>query len=50
MDACFFYNDATACYNQMIPSIVMIKCQCAGMPKSATQVVLKVLKKMKYHV
>jgi hypothetical protein len=50
MDACVFDNDATACYDRMIPSIVMIKCRRAGMPKSATRVVLKVLEKMKYHV
>jgi hypothetical protein len=50
MDACIFDNDATACYDQMIPSIVMIKCQRTGMPKSATRVVLKVLEQMKYHV
>jgi hypothetical protein len=27
MDACVFDNDATACYDRMIPSIVMIKCR-----------------------
>jgi hypothetical protein len=26
MDACMFDNDATACYDRMIPSLVMLKC------------------------
>ena len=50
MDACIFDNDATACYDRMIPSIVMIKCRHAGMPKPAARVVLTVLQRMKYYV
>jgi hypothetical protein len=50
MDACVLDNDATACYDRMIPSIVMIKCRRAGMPKSAAKVVLQILKKMEYFV
>ena len=50
MDACVFNNDATACYDRMIPSIVMLKCQRAGMPPSATKVVRTVLQRMQYYV
>jgi hypothetical protein len=50
MDACVFDNDATACYDHMIPSIVMIKCRRAGMPKPAARVVLMVLQRMEYYV
>jgi hypothetical protein len=50
MDACIFDNDATACYDWMIPSIVMLKCRCAGMPPSATKVVCTVLQRMQYYV
>jgi hypothetical protein len=50
MDACMFDNDATTCYNRMIPSIVMIKCRLAGMPPSAAKVVLTILQRMQYFV
>jgi hypothetical protein len=49
MHACFD-NDASACYDRMIPSIVMIKCRRAGMSKAAAQVVLTLLHQMKYHI
>ena len=32
MDACMFDNDATACYDRIIPSMAMLKCCCAGTP------------------
>ena len=45
-----FDNDATACYNCIIPSMAMLKCRHAGTPQSATNVVLKFLHHAKYHV
>jgi hypothetical protein len=50
MDACMFDNDATGCYDRMIPSIVMLKFRRAGMPPSATKVVRTVLQRMHYYV
>ena len=50
MDACMFNNDATACYNHIIPSMAMLKCWCTGTPHPATNVVLKFLHCAKYHV
>ena len=45
-----FNNDATACYDHIIPSMAMLKCCHAGTPHSATNVVLKFLHCTKYHV
>ena len=50
MNACMFNNDATACYDRIIPSLAMVKCQCAGTPHPAVNVVLKFLNRAKYHV
>jgi hypothetical protein len=45
-----FDNDATAAYNQMIPSQCMITSAHAGVPKSAIRMKLTVLQYMKYFV
>jgi hypothetical protein len=50
MDACMFDNDATACYDRMIPSIAMLKSRRAGMSQAATQVLRTLLERMQYHV
>ena len=50
MTACMFDNDATACYDRIIPSLAMVKCRRAGTPRPAINVVLKFLHKAKYHV
>ena len=50
MDACMFDNDATACYDCIIPSMAMLKCRHAGTPRSAIKVVLNFLQRAKYHV
>jgi hypothetical protein len=44
------YNIIRQCYDRMIPSIVMIKCRHAGMPKPTAQVVLMILKRMEYYM
>jgi hypothetical protein len=48
--AIIFDNDATAAYNQMIPSQCMITSAHAGVPKSAIRMKLTVLQCMKYFV
>ena len=50
MNACMFNNDATACYDHIIPSMAMIKCQHAGLNQNAANIVLQFLQKMHYHV
>ena len=50
MDACMFDNDALACYDWIIPSMAMVKCQHAGLPCPAAKVVLTFLQHTKYHV
>ena len=45
MNACMFDNDATACYDRIIPSLAMMKCRRAGTPRPATNVVLKFLQR-----
>ena len=45
-----FDNDATACYDCIIPSLAMVKCQHAGTPHPAVNMVLKFLNRAKYHV
>ena len=50
MNACMFDNDATACYDRIIPSMAMIKCQRAGLNRNAANVVLQFLQKTHYHV
>ena len=50
MDACMFDNNASACYDRMIPLITMIKSRRAGMPPAATQVLLTLLLHMRYYV
>ena len=50
MNACMFDNDATACYDHIIPSLAMLKCQWAGTPHPAINMVLKFLQCAKYHV
>jgi hypothetical protein len=50
MDACVFDNDATACYDRVIPSIAMIKSRRAGMSRTAANVLLTLLLRMEYHV
>ena len=50
MNACMFDNDATACYNHIIPSMAMIKCRRVGLNRNAAKVVLQFLQKMHYHV
>ena len=50
MDACMLDNDATACYDRMIPSIAMLKSRRAGMRREAAQVVLTLLSRMEYFV
>ena len=50
MDACVFDNDASACYDRIIPSIAMIKSRRAGMSTPATQTLLTLLQRMQYYV
>ena len=50
MNACMFDNDATACYDHIIPSMAMIKCCCAGLNHNAANTVLQFLQKTHYHV
>ena len=50
MNACMFDNDTTACYDRIIPSMAMIKCQWAGLNQNATNIVLQFLQKTYYHV
>ena len=50
MNACMFDNDATACYNCIIPSVAMLKCQQAGTPRPAINMVLRFLQHAQYHV
>ena len=49
MDACIFDNDASACYDRMIPSIAMIKSRQAGMSRNVAKVMLTLLLRMEYH-
>jgi hypothetical protein len=48
--AVIFDNDATAAYDRMIPSQCMITSRRAGVPESAIQMKLTVLRRMKYFV
>jgi hypothetical protein len=50
MDACIFDNDASACYDRMIPSIAMIKCRRAGLPPTASRLLLNLLQRMHYYI
>jgi hypothetical protein len=50
MDACVFDNDASACYDCIIPSIAMIKSHRAGTSTPATQTLLTLLQRMQYYV
>ena len=50
MNACMFDNDATTCYDRIIPSLAMLKCQHTGTPHPAINVVLKFLQCARYHV
>ena len=50
MNACMFDNDATACYDHIIPSMAMIKCQRARLNRNAANVVLQFMQKTYYHV
>jgi hypothetical protein len=50
MDACIFDNDASACYDRIIPSLAMIKSRRAGMSRKVSQVLLTLLLRMEYHV
>ena len=50
IDACMFDNNATACYDRIIPSMAMLKCRRAGLPRPAAQVVLQFLQHAQYHV
>ena len=50
MDACMFDNDASACYDRMIPSITMIKSRRAGLPPAAAHLLLTLLFCMEYYV
>ena len=50
MDACIFDNDASACYDRMIPSIAMIKSRRTGMSRPVTLVMLTLFEQMKYFV
>ena len=45
-----FDNDATACYDHIIPSMAMIKCHHAGLNCNTANVVLQFLQKTHYHV
>ena len=45
-----FDNDATACYDRIIPSMAMIKCRHAGLNRNAAKVVLQFLQKTHYHM
>ena len=49
MDTCMFDNNAMACYNQIIPSMAVVKCRQAGLPPPAAKVVLYFLR-AKCHV
>jgi hypothetical protein len=50
MDACIFDNNASACYDRMIPSIAMIS-RRAGLSRSVvTKVMLTLLLRVEYHV
>ena len=50
MNACMLDNDATACYDWIIPSLAMLKCWRAGTPHPAINVVLKFLQCTRCHV
>jgi hypothetical protein len=50
MNACMFDNNATTCYDRVIPSIAMIKSRCAGMSHTTMNVLLTLLLRMEYHV
>ena len=45
-----FDNDAMACYDCIIPSMAMVTCRRAGLPRNAAKVVLQFLQCTKYHV
>jgi hypothetical protein len=45
-----FDNDASACYDRMIPSITMIKIRHAGLPPAAAHLLLTLLFRMEYYV
>ena len=50
MNVCMFDNDATACYDHIIPSMAMLKCCHAGLNCNAAKVVLQFLQRAHYHV
>jgi hypothetical protein len=50
MDAIMFDNDATACYDRIIPSQAAMLSRCAGMPRAAAIAFMQVLFLMEYFV
>jgi hypothetical protein len=50
MDAIVFDNDASACYDRIIPSMAAIASRRAGMPRAAANAFLKLLLFMTYFV
>ena len=48
--AAVFNNDASGCYDRMIPSIAMMACRALGLPRKAARLKLRMLQKMKYFV
>jgi hypothetical protein len=50
MDAIMFDNNASACYDRIIPSIAAITARRAGMPREAANTLTQVLLRMQYYV
>ena len=50
MNVCMFDNNASTCYDQIIPSMAMVKWQQAGTLCPTTNLVLKFLHNAQYHV
>jgi hypothetical protein len=49
-DAIIFDNDATACYDRIIPSLAAIIARRAGMPREAANTLTRLLFRMHYYV
>jgi hypothetical protein len=43
-------NDATVCFNRMLPSLVMLALQANGVPEAIVTLMGKTLVKMRYHI
>jgi hypothetical protein len=56
LSACMLYNlgmmenDATTCFDRMIPSLVMISLRAYGVPENLVELIGKTLEKMRYRI